>query len=321
MIRSIQSMRELVDGLRKSVLHQAGRDQSWWFDEVLASAAFSRPSALTGSQIAILFGLDLCEMKSIQVTVQPEDHAHVFESIKRFPSIGKETIAVLTYAQEKIVTEAMKFHCALGTVIDDGNEEMKIYIGSTESENSNSLYDLLSKTGFICPFETGASQDILSSAMELCVLIGAGRRFGARTGYTFYFSAGGPGGFQHIQQVALPLGRGAATRFRAFYDAITVQALTSIRWGWAITLSEDGRVLSLKLEATPSFGDFGIAKLLPDPDASQYKWLKKTAHERGVALQLQTVSCTLGPRGWGGCRYFKLTLSTEASTISQGRIS
>jgi hypothetical protein len=313
MIRSIQSMRKLVDGLRKSVLHQAGRDHSWWFDEVLALAAFSKPSGLTGNQIAVLFSLDLCGMKNIQVTVQPEDYNRVFESIKRFPLIREETSAGLTYAQQKIGTAAVKFHCALGTVINDANEEMKVYILSTDGENSSALYDLLLKSGFTCAFETGVSEHILSSAMANCLLIGAGRRFGARTEYTFYFSAGGHGRFEHIQQVTFPLGNGAVARFTAFYDAITKQSLTSLRWGWAITLSEDGQLLSLKLEATPSFGDFGIAELLPALDALQYQWLKRAAYECGTVPQLQTVSCTLGPRGWGGCRYFKLNFSDEVS--------
>lgn len=322
MNRSIQSVRQSVKGLRNNILTVAGRNAAWWFDDILALAASSSPSALTGNQIAALFGLDLCGLKAIQVTVQPQDRDRpVSELVSRCPVIGREASLMLSRVQQNIEADGMKFNCALGTLLDSTKEEIKVYIGCADDGDNAGLGELLSRSGFMCPLETSLAQNLISSAKATCLFIGAGRRFGAKRGCTFYFSSSGQIDFRHIEDVALPLGKTVVTRFKTFHDGINEQSISPIRWGWAITLSDDGRLLSLKLEATPSSGRFGIAQLMPTPDAEHYQWLKRIALEIGAQLHLQTVSCTLESSGWGGCRYFKLDFGEGESLPYQGAIS
>jgi len=322
MNRSIHSVRQSVKSLRNATLNVAGRNASWWFDDILALAASSRPSALTGNQIAALFGLDLCGMKAIQVTVQPQGpDSRVSQLVSRCPLIGRDASSMLSHVQRDIEADGMKFHCAVGTALNPTKEEIKVYIGCADDGDNAGLSELLSRSGFMCPLETSLAQSLISSAKATCLFIGAGRRFGARSGYTFYFSSGGEIGFRHIDDVALPLGKAVVARFKTFHDGINEQSIAPIRWGWAITLSEDGRLRSLKLEATPSSGGFRIARLMPTPDAEHYRWLKRVAIEIGAELHLQTVSCTLEPSGWGGCRYFKLDLAEGESMPTHGAIS
>lgn len=88
------------------------------------------------------------------------------------------------------------------------------------------------------------------------LLVGVARRFGKNQGWTLYFSIHGEPDFDELDRLKQPLGNTAAGQFRVFYSQVSTEALARARWGWAITLADDGTLRYVKLEATGVNGAF-----------------------------------------------------------------